>query len=82
MLRKRYDGYHFRQNGTSIYNPFSLLNTFSTGEFSSYWFEVGTPTFLAKLLQSDDYYLPNLTEGDVSIDTLNSIILYLRVLSQ
>lgn len=73
MLRKRYDGYHFRQNGTAIYNPFSLLNTFSTGEFGSYWFETGTPTFLVKLLQRDDYYLPNLTEEEVSVDTLNSI---------
>lgn len=73
MLRKRYDGYHFRQNGTPIYNPFSLLNTFSTGEFGSYWFETGTPTFLVKLLQRDDYYLPNLTEEQVTADILNSI---------
>lgn len=72
-LRKRYDGYHFRQNGTAIYNPFSLLNTFSTGEFGSYWFETGTPTFLVKLLQRDDYYLPNLTEEEVTVDILNSI---------
>lgn len=73
MLRKRYDGYHFRQNGTAIYNPFSLLNTFSTGEFGSYWFETGTPTFLVKLLQKDGYYLPNLTEEQVTADILNSI---------
>lgn len=72
-LRKRYDGYHFRQNGIAIYNPFSLLNTFSTGEFGSYWFETGTPTFLVKLLQRDDYYLPNLTEEQVTADILNSI---------
>ena len=38
-LKKRYDGYHFRQHGVDIYNPFSLLNTFATGEFGSYWFE-------------------------------------------
>lgn len=73
MLRKRYDGYHFRQNGTLIYNPFSLLNTFSTGEFGNYWFETGTPTFLVNLLQRDDYYLPNLTEEQVTADVLNSI---------
>lgn len=73
MLRKRYDGYHFRQNGTAIYNPFSLLNTFSTGEFGSYWFETGTPTYLVKLLQKDDYCLPNLTEEQVTADILNSV---------
>ena len=37
-LKKRYDGYHFRQRGVDIYNPFSLLNTFATGELGSYWF--------------------------------------------
>ena len=61
-LKKRYDGYHFRQRGVDIYNPFSLLNTFATGELGSYWFESGTPSFLVQLLQRDNYYLPNLTE--------------------
>lgn len=27
-LKEQYDGYRFRQNGTNLYNPFSLLNTF------------------------------------------------------
>ena len=27
-LKKRYDGYHFSENMTDVYNPFSLLNTF------------------------------------------------------
>lgn len=72
-LKKRYDGYHFRQNGIGMYNPFSLLNTFSTGEFGSYWFETGTPTFLVQLLQRDKFYLPDLTEQEVDSDILNSI---------
>ena len=38
-LKERYDGYRFRQNGTNLYNPFSLLNTFRSLEFGSYWFE-------------------------------------------
>ena len=41
-LKKRYDGYHFRQRGIDIYNPFSLLNTFATGELGSYWFTFRT----------------------------------------
>lgn len=72
-LQKRYDGYHFRQRGKGLYNPFSLLNTFATGEFGSYWFETGTPTFLVKLMQRDNFYLPNLTNQEVSADFLNSI---------
>lgn len=72
-LEKRYDGYRFRQNGTGVYNPFSLLNTFATGEFGSYWFETGTPTFLVRLMQRDNFYLPELTDQQVSGDFLNSI---------
>lgn len=72
-LKKQYDGYHFRQHGKGIYNPFSLLNTFATGEFGSYWFETGTPTFLVQLLQRDNFYLPDLTEQEVTADILNSI---------
>ena len=72
-LRERYDGYHFVENGVGIYNPFSLLHTFSTLKLGSYWFESGTPSFLVQLLQRDNYYLPNLSEEEVSGDFLNSV---------
>lgn len=72
-LKQRYDGYHFRQNGIGIYNPFSLLNTFNAGEFSNYWFATGTPTFLVQLLQQTRYPLADMTEEQVSADFLNSI---------
>lgn len=72
-LRERYDGYHFVENGVGIYNPFSLLHTFSTLKLGSYWFESGTPSFLVQLLQRDNYYLPDLTEEEVSGDFLNSV---------
>ena len=72
-LKKRYDGYHFHQKSEGIYNPFSLLNTFAKGELGSYWFETGTPTFLVQLLQRDKFYLPDLTEQQVTADFLNSI---------
>ena len=32
-LRLEYDGYHFSAGGTSVYNPFSLLNVLSFGVF-------------------------------------------------
>ena len=49
-LKNRYDGYHFSENMTDIYNPFSLLNAFDKNKFGNYWFETGTPTFLIKKL--------------------------------
>ena len=72
-LKRRYDGYHFHQRSVGVYNPFSLLNTFSKGEFGSYWFETGTPTFLVQLLQRDKFYLPDLTQQQMTSDMLNSI---------
>ena len=50
-LRKNYDGYHFSRSQISVYNPFSLLNSFSRHDFGRYWFETGTPTFLYKKLE-------------------------------
>ena len=56
-LKEWYDGYHFAPNTQGIYNPFSLLNTFKEEEFGSYWFETGTPTYLAELLRQSKYNL-------------------------
>ncbi|GHT44199.1 ATPase AAA [Bacteroidia bacterium] len=65
-LKKRYDGYHFCENTEGIYNPFSLLNTFSNGALRYYWFSTGTPTFLAKMLKDANFDIPSL-ENDVTI---------------
>ena len=59
-LKKRYDGYHFVEYGTG-------------NKFGSFWFETGTPTFLVQLLQRENFYLPDLTQQQVSADMLNSI---------
>ena len=49
-LRRSYNGYRFSKKPLKVYNPFGLLNHFETGEFSSYWYDTGTPTFLVKLI--------------------------------
>ncbi len=72
-LREQYDGYHFCEDTIGIYNPFSLLNTFLKKKFQDYWFKTGTPTFLVKLLQNNDYDLDELEGQVASIDTLNSV---------
>ena len=45
-LKKQYDGYHFSEESSDIYNPFSLLKAFDQRKIASYWFESGTPTYL------------------------------------
>ena len=72
-LRTRYDGYHFHQNASGIYNPFSLLKTFITQDFGSYWFETGTPSYLVQLLQQHDYNLEEMSHAVASSDVLGSI---------
>ena len=54
-LKKRYDGYCFAPQGTRMYNPFSVLNTFFSNFYNYYWFKTGTPTFLIKTLRKDNY---------------------------
>lgn len=59
-LKRRYDGYHFSPKMTDIYNPFSLLNVFSSGLISDYWFASGTPTYLIKLLNKNNVDIASL----------------------
>ena len=60
-LKRQYDGYHFSEGMTDIYNPFSLLNTFAKQAFRNYWFASGTPTYLLRLLSHTDENLDELT---------------------
>ena len=49
-LKKKYDGYHFGMKMIDIFNPFSILNCFSSLELRNFWFASGTPTYLVRLL--------------------------------
>ena len=73
-LRRMYDGYHFNQlSKEGMFNPFSVLNTFSSMEFGSYWFETGTPTYLVTLLRNHHYDLEDMAKSEVTAEVLNSI---------
>ena len=63
QLKKTYDGYRFHPNGEVLYNPFSLLNVFADKEFSSFWFETGTPSFLVRKMIQDRFDVRKLTDG-------------------
>lgn len=72
-LRTDYDGYHFCENSPGLYNPFSLLNTFISNEFGSYWFATGTPTYLVELLRLHHYNLHQLSQEETTAEVLNSV---------
>ena len=61
LLRQRFDGYHFGPRLKGVYNPFSILNTFSKMIIRDYWFRTGTPTYLVRLLQDTHENLNELT---------------------
>lgn len=62
-IKEWYDG--FSWDGCNfLYNPFSTLRLFASSQFSNYWFESGTPTFLIKRLrEADQVELENLRLG-------------------
>ncbi len=72
-LAEMYDGYHFRQNSVGVYNPFSLLNTFDSGEFREYWFETGTPSFLVKMMKETSYDVTRLSGDEVGSTLLTNV---------
>lgn len=47
-VKRKYNGYNF-YGEARMYNPWSVLNFLYTGKLDNYWFETGTPTFLAQL---------------------------------
>ena len=73
QLKEDYDGYHFCPDSVGIYNPFSLLNTFKSRRYGSYWFETGTPTYLVELLKKSNYDLEEMSRVETNDDILDSI---------
>ena len=51
-LRDYYDGYLFAFKGSRLYNPFSVLKALKNKEIDPYWFDTGTPTFLARRIKN------------------------------
>lgn len=50
-IRKWYNGYSW-DGKNFVYNPFSILNFFTEKNFGNFWFSSGTPTFLIRLIKS------------------------------
>ncbi len=70
-LAKMYDGYRFCERSVGVYNPFSLLQTFSKMRFGEYWFATGTPSFLVKYLKDGNYNLNSISTDMVPEQTLS-----------
>ncbi len=69
-VREWYNGYNWR--GESVYNPFDVLLYFAQRDFRPFWFETGTPTFLANLLSQKQWFTPDFMQHDVNEAMLSS----------
>lgn len=73
QLAEMYNGYHFCEDTTGMYNPFSLLNTFDSLKFKEYWFETGTPTFLVKVMKETDFDVTSLSNQEIDAPSLMDV---------
>jgi hypothetical protein len=71
-LKEWYNGYKFSKNGEPVYNPFSTLMLLKSKDFSTYWFETGTPTFLIDLMKKREFDLANLEQINASIQSFST----------
>ncbi len=66
LIKEWYNGYQFSDEGSLVFNPFSVLRLLHGQKFSAHWFETGTPTFLIKLIQKREFDLIDLEQYEMS----------------
>ena len=71
-LRHTYDGYHFSAKAPGVYNPYSIVNAMSDGEFNNYWFSTGTPTFLVNMLRKFGTDISNVDGSDAASEEFDA----------
>ncbi len=73
LLKSNYDGYCFAEEGSDIYNPWSLLNAFSKRRMAYYWTMTGLPTIIAESLKRIDADLKRVVNTRCSMQTLSGM---------
>ena len=86
-IKNWYDGFRFEEGAESVYNPVSLAQFFEHGgKFNNYWFKTGTPDFLVKITQSQDFDfsaalnepVPEIAFSAFEIDNIDPLSLLLQ----
>jgi hypothetical protein len=70
-IRDYYDGFSF-DGKHRLYNPFSTLNFFDEPRFRNYWFESGTPEFIARYMKDRRLTVEEFRGVEVSRDFASS----------
>lgn len=66
LLKKCYNGYNFAgSDEQKVYNPFDVLLFINKGyRYQNYWFATATLTFLVRLFEKKNYFIPDLENPD------------------
>ncbi len=63
-LKEYYDGYDFE--GSKLYAPQDILQFFDNDfKYKNYWFNSGTPSYLLKLLETNNFNIKNFDSGNI-----------------
>ncbi|MDE6553114.1 MAG: ATP-binding protein [Muribaculaceae bacterium] len=77
-MRDYYDGYLFSLKGSRLYNPFSVLKALKKKEIDPYWFDSGTPTFLARRIRRQGTFPPDINGKKCDREALQAVGLNAR----
>ena len=81
-IRRWYNGYNWLGE-QRVYNPYDILFLFRHREFDSHWFQVGTPTFLYRMMTRDrvsSMELENIEVGKIRLTSFDVGDIDLRAL--
>jgi len=67
-VKEWYNGYNFL--GERLYNPFDILLYLDSKRFDNYWYKIGTPSFLIKLIKEREYDVSELENKIVKKNVL------------
>lgn len=73
LLKENYDGYRFTEEGSDIYNPWSVLNALQDRGISNYWGRSGKATIIAEALKKVDADIEDILSTSVSMRTLEGL---------
>ncbi len=63
-LKEYYDGYDFA--GSKLYAPQDILQFFRNDlKYKNYWFNSGTPSYLVKLLETNNFNIKDFNSGNI-----------------
>ncbi len=76
QIRFWYNGYQFVNPAAvpdaKVYNPYSVMLYLQNKVFDNYWFDTGTPSFLMRLIKSEDYPVPSIEGSEIHLDETKS----------